>query len=83
MKFRKRPIVVEAFQWLPGTVQEWPTWFHASGGYWTLTNNRLFIRTKAGSMEASPGDWIIKGIAGELYPCKPDIFAATYEPVKP
>lgn len=39
----------------------------------------LFIKTKEGLMEASPGDWIIKGVKGELYPCKPDIFAATYD----
>ena len=41
----------------------------------------LVIPTLEGDMTASPGDWIIKGIEGELYPCKPDIFAATYEPV--
>lgn len=41
----------------------------------------LLIKTLEGEMMADPGDWIIKGIKGELYPCKPDIFAATYEPV--
>ena len=41
----------------------------------------LFIGTLEGTHEAKPGDWIIKGVQGELYPCKPDIFAATYEPV--
>jgi hypothetical protein len=39
------------------------------------------ISTFEGEMTAQPGDWIIKGVKGELYPCKPDIFAATYEPV--
>ena len=43
---------------------------------------RLAIPTLEGVMEASPGDWIIKGVKGEFYPCKPDIFDATYEPVQ-
>ncbi len=42
----------------------------------------LFIITLEGTMEAVPGDWIIKGVKGEFYPCKPDIFAATYEPAE-
>jgi len=42
---------------------------------------RLFIDTLEGTMYASPSDWIIRGVQGEFYPCKPDIFAATYEPV--
>jgi hypothetical protein len=40
----------------------------------------LRIRTLEGVMTASPGDWVIRGVAGEFYPCKPDIFSATYEP---
>ena len=43
---------------------------------------RLVIPTLEGDHEASPGDWIIRGVKGEIYPCKPDIFAATYEPVE-
>lgn len=42
----------------------------------------LFIHTLEGELEARPGDWIIRGIQGELYPCKPDIFALTYELVR-
>ena len=42
--------------------------------------DKLMIGTREGIMTASPGDWIIRGVAGELYPCKPEIFAATYEP---
>ena len=41
-----------------------------------------FIHTLEGTMQGNPGDWLIKGVQGEMYPCKPDIFAATYEPVK-
>lgn len=43
----------------------------------------LVIHTLEGDVHASPGDWIITGVAGEKYPCKPDIFAETYEPVEP
>ena len=44
---------------------------------------KLFVRTLEGNMKAEVGDWIIKGINGELYPCKPDIFDKTYEKVDP
>ena len=60
MKFRKRPVVVEAEQ----------------------TIVPVEIVTLEGTMRADPGDWIITGVKGERYPCKPDIFAATYEPVE-
>ena len=43
-------------------------------------NGSILIHTLEGSMEASPGDWIIKGTAGEYYPCKPDVFKDVYEP---
>jgi hypothetical protein len=46
-----------------------------------LGNEPLFIETLEGKMRADPGDWIITGVKGERYPCKPDIFAVTYEPV--
>lgn len=45
------------------------------------TDKEMIIETLEGKLKASPGDWIIKGINGELYPCKPDIFAKTYEEV--
>jgi len=52
-------------------------------GKWMVTEDLgLDIPTLEGVMHASPGDWIIRGIQGELYPCKPDIFAATYEPAE-
>ena len=71
-KYRKKPIVVEAKQWWPGTKVEGvcpgisPEWGR--------------INTLEGWLTVSPGDWIITGIKGEKYPCKPDIFEATYEP---
>lgn len=45
------------------------------------TNEAVVIETLEGTMRADPGDWIITGVKGEVYPCKPDIFEATYEPV--
>jgi hypothetical protein len=99
MKFRKKPVVVEAVQ------LRWDTWNemceHAGVGHLSDgkpegcyvdadgkvtqdANGRigLHIPTPEGLMLGVEGDWIIRGIKGELYPCKPDIFAATYEPVE-
>lgn len=80
-QFRKKPVVVEAVQFLAETEQEMlehldgcPGW-HMQGG----DGNGIVIPTLEGEMIASPGDWIIRGVKGEYYPCKPDIFVATYE----
>jgi hypothetical protein len=98
MKFRKKPVVVEAFQITHETResnQDWPQWLHEA---WQLPmsrpgsvtcekypdsdgKDRLVVVTLEGRMLVDFGDWIIQGVKGELYPCKPDIFAATYEPV--
>ncbi len=59
-KFRKKPVVIEAFQ----------------------TCEPLVIRTLEGDMRAEPGDWVITGVQGEKYPCKPEIFKQTYELVE-
>ena len=59
LKFRKKPIVIEAYQ----------------------TYEEMIIQTLEGPLRAAPGDWIITGIRGEQYPCKPDVFEKTYEPV--
>ena len=59
-KFRKIPVVIEAFQ----------------------TFEEVEIETLEGTMKADKGDWIIKGVKGELYPCKPDVFNMTYEKVE-
>lgn len=81
MKYRKKPVVIEAWQW-NGTDNwlEAPEWLQAVIVHWSP--KVLYIPTLEGSMAASPGDWIIKGVKGEIYPCKPDIFAATYEPAE-
>lgn len=89
-KYRKKPVVIEAICWSPHLKAiEVPAWLTLVGGHGVkpgsadnvLTDDGcLHIRTLEGVMVANPGDWIIQGVQGELYPCKPDIFAATYEP---
>ena len=81
MKFVSRPVEVEAHQW-DGTAEA-----HAFLRDWTdanvnlVTGGQLQVRTLEGPIYASVGDWIIKGLRGEFYPCKPDIFEAKYDPV--
>lgn len=82
-KFRKKPVVIEAMQY-DGTLlsaTRISKWMGLDCVDLNLFIDALLIDTLEGTMNASPGDWIIKGVAGEFYPCKPDIFAATYEPV--
>lgn len=85
-KFRKKPVVIEAVQFLSATD---PVAFaNASeaiinmGCKGRFVGSTLRIKTLEGEMTASPGDWIIKGVNGEFYPCKPDIFEKTYEAVE-
>ncbi len=79
-KFRKKPVVIEAIEF-DGSHESAHEIFKLSEGRISYIGNRLTIRTLEGEMLASEGDWIIKGVAGEVYPCKPDIFESTYEPV--
>jgi hypothetical protein len=80
MKYRKKPVVVEAWRWEGQTGDQWPNWVHkASVRYPVKTKLFLEIPTLEGLMLASLGDYIIKGVKGEVYPCKPDIFEETYE----
>ncbi len=88
MKFRKKPIEIEAFQWLlKGNFINWkslPKWLteaYEKGDIFVLTDG-IEIKTLEGWYKANIGDWIIQGIKGEIYPCKPDIFEMTYEPVE-
>ena len=80
--FRKRPLVIEAFQ-LP-QLDENPTpelveFLNKMNQEWLMDDGTLAIDTLEGTMVASPGDWIIRGVTGEYYPCKPDVFNKTYE----
>jgi hypothetical protein len=79
MKYRKKPVVIEAWRW-NGKVTDgpMPDWL-VSVALSTGDLCRLILPTLEGDLTASPGDWIIRGIKGEVYPCKPDIFEATYE----
>ena len=85
-KFRKKPIVIEAVQWQPGTGIEGmqQTTLHKDFREPAMTYEgpALMVPTLEGNMFALPGDWIITGVNGEKYPCKPDIFAKTYEAVE-
>lgn len=82
-RWRKKPVVIEAVQWFKhgdhpavrplATLDDLSTASHPTKGY---------IDTLEGGHVVTPGDWIITGIKGEHYPCKPDIFEATYEPAE-
>jgi hypothetical protein len=87
VKFRKKPVVIEAWpnEPHPPMAVTCPAWLLTAIGGGTVTqggHGRLVIQTLEGQMVANVGDWIIQGVKGELYPCKPDIFAATYEAVE-
>lgn len=81
-KFRKRPVVIEATQWFVQgdhpAVTAIPNW-HQKQSYSVFQG---WIDTLEGGHIVTPGDWIITGVHGEHYACKPDIFAATYEAVE-
>ena len=80
MKFRKRPVVIEAVKYTGRNASEVMTTLGMEEIQEDFTGG-LTIRTLEGEMRAEPGDWIIGGVKGEFYPCKPDIFEATYEAV--
>lgn len=75
-QYRKMPVVIEAWQNCLGN--DVPDW--VMDAIVITDDGALLIRTLEGDMKASLNDWIIQGVKGEVYPCKPDIFAATYEP---
>lgn len=81
-RFRKKPVVVEAVQLTVhnvyfGRFKKLPVELHFAEDGKTVAFAE--IKTLEGTMRANLGDWIIKGVKGEFYPCKPDIFAATYD----
>ena len=88
MKFRKKPVVIEAIQYTgaPESNREIIQWTQCSNTPAVMNQHPergrlLSINTLEGAHWVSPGDWVIKGVAGEFYPCKSDIFEATYERV--
>ena len=91
MKYRKKPVEVEAIQWT-GNASEVKKFcgskcsYNVNDSAWQVgkgvPHEELIIHTLEGDMKASRNDYIIKGINGEIYPCKPDIFEKTYEKVE-
>ena len=82
-KFRKKPVVIEAKQWFNhgdhSMVEPYDP--EKAGAYIKGPGPHGWIKTLEGGHIVSPGDWIIKGVKGEFYPCKDEIFRLTYEPV--
>jgi hypothetical protein len=79
-QYRKKPVVIEAVQWQGGDADGIISWVGQQQIRFAGTgDSKLVIDTLEGPITASVGDWIIKGVKGEFYPCKPDIFDATYE----
>lgn len=93
MKYRKKPVEIEAFRYDGDFIDKDGNYYIPGWGieafenniikYKSYDNGKLSIETLEGTMIADIGDYIIKGVNGELYPCKPDIFRKTYELVKP
>lgn len=83
MKFRKKPVEIEAVQWNGNNFEEVCELQGVGDGNRSLSygtgDDFLEISTLEGVMKANIGDWVIKGVSGELYPCKPDIFEKTYD----
>lgn len=89
MRYRKKPVVIEAFLFGDGALPDWfldartrnevVTFSEGTGNPFKDPVTHCEIHTLEGVMRADRGDWIIRGVKGELYPCKPDIFEATYE----
>lgn len=81
-RYRKKPVVIEAVKWDGDLTTVEPLLVGSTCDQieQDFLDPSLVIRTLEGKMTANVGDYIIKGVKGELYPCKPDIFEATYEP---
>lgn len=86
-KYRKKPIVIDAVQWNceQSELDQVNAWWAAAGNTAPFTLNpskTIAIPTPEGTVLAIPGDWVIRGVKGEIYPCKNDIFELTYEKVE-
>lgn len=79
MKFRKKPVVVDAVQWDGHNADEISKFLDTPA---IVINKKIRLKTLEGTMYADVKDWVIKGVQGEFYPCKPDIFEKTYEPTE-
>ena len=85
-KFRKKPVVIHAYKYQAelgnNRLMNWLSQMGACVEGWTFFDWEITIPTLEGDMKVNDGDWIIRGVKGEFYPCKPDIFEATYEAVE-
>lgn len=81
-RFVKKPIEIEAFQLTGGNRETLISWVNDYGGDAYTSDDDVMISTLEGVMRANYGDWIIKGVKGEFYPCQHEIFVASYSPVK-
>ena len=82
MNYRKKPVVIQAIKYGPYTVPTLELRIFLADSDAIYTEEGIIIPTLEGDHLAKPGDYIIRGIQGEFYPCKPDIFEASYEKVK-
>lgn len=82
MQFRKKPVVIEAVRWTGDNYEEVKAFLGRDFECQHTCHQSISVRTLEGSLHGNLGDWFIRGVKGEHYPCKPDIFAATYEPVE-
>lgn len=80
-QYRKKPVVIDAWLFYRGEQESDLAPYVMSGHMRYTDQDTILIKTLEGTMEARPGDWIIRGVKGELYPIKNDIFRKTYEPV--
>lgn len=79
MLYRKKPVLIEAVKWTGENVKEMMEFMGTSHISYEMPSGKLSVLTLEGVMTAKKGDYIIKGVQGEFYPCKPSIFAETYE----
>ncbi len=81
-KFRKRPVTIEAMQLIDAaSVLDIEEWINSSTTGYNTNPPTIWIDTLEGRMTANAGDWIIKGVNGEFYPCRDEIFIKTYQEV--
>jgi hypothetical protein len=81
MKYRKKPVVIDAMQWFYSDCEDVLDWLRREDVNIYHNGDSMLIETLEGTMFVSDGDFIIQGVQGEFYPCKPDIFFETYEEV--
>lgn len=81
MKYIKKPVIIEAIQWKGNNEEELLDFFGEFDNHKLENDGTITIGTLEGNHTTNKGDWIIKGVKGEFYPCKPDIFKKTYEKI--